>query len=254
MGTVLLLIDNSNIFISGKEKYGDPSARFSYSNFEKICAGNDTIVKKIIAGSTPPSNDRFWTQMEEKDYVLCKRKRVSAGAGHTKEKGVDLELALEGMIAIGELKPSRVVLLTGDADFIPIADIRDKIRAKEGDSFTLDVWAFSNSMSPELAKVSDRDFKIDDYQESLVYFQGEDGRTEGFKEHYARIEEEKAAEREERLKAEQKKVEEEKAEEEKKPIEWYKKVGLAVAAVVGGAVVLVGSAVLAALVDAEIDI
>ncbi len=74
MGTVLLLIDNSNIFISGKEKYGDPSARFSYSYFEKICAGNDTIVKKIIAGSTPPSNDRFWTQMEEKDYVLCKRK------------------------------------------------------------------------------------------------------------------------------------------------------------------------------------
>ncbi len=226
MGTVLLLIDNSNIFISGKEKYDDSSARFSYTKFEKICAGNDTIIGKIIAGSTPPKNDRFWTQMKEQGYEVCTYERVPTGNGHAKEKGVDTVLVTKGTRAIEKLKPSRVVLLTGDADFIPIAGIRDDIKAEGGDSFILDVWAFSNSMSQELVRVSDRDFTIDKHQETLVYFQGQDGRIEGFNEHYARIGEEKAAaERERRLKEEQKK-EEEKAKEEKKPMKWYEIAGL----------------------------
>ena len=224
MGTVVLLIDNSNIFISGKEKYGDMSARFSYSEFEKICAGDDAIVEKLIAGSTPPSNDRFWTRMEKNGYKVHTYERVSAGYGHTKEKGVDTVLAMKGTRAIEKLKPSRVVLLTGDADFIPIAGIRDDIRDEEGDSFILDVWAFSNSMSPELERVSDRVFKIDDHQEKLIYFQGQDGRTEGFNEHYARIAEEKAAaERETEIKTEQIKIEEDKAATEKNPISWFEK-------------------------------
>lgn len=237
MGTVLLLIDNSNIFISGKEKYGDSSARFSYTKFEKIiCAENDTIVGKIIAGSTPPRNDRFWTQMKELGYEVCTYERVPAGYGHSKEKGVDTVLVTKGARAIEKLKPSRVVLLTGDADFIPIAGIRDDIKAEGGDSFILEVWAFSNSMSPKLKEVSDSAPKIDDYQETLVYFQGQDGRIEGFNEHYARIEEEKAA-------AERKiRFEEEQKEEEKKPMKWYEKAGL-----VACGVLVVGLAVFGAI-------
>lgn len=231
MGTVVLLIDNSNIFISGIEKYGDISARFSYSEFEKICAGDDAIVEKHIAGSTPPSNDRFWTRMEKKGYKVHTYERVPAGYGHAREKGVDMILGTQGTRAIEKYKPSRVVLLTGDGDFIPIAKLRDDIRAEEGNSFILDVWAFSNSMSPELERVSDNVFKIDDFQERLIYFQSQDNRIETFDEHYARIAEEKAVvereaeEREAALKAEQKKREEEKAAE-KKPMSWIGKVAL----------------------------
>lgn len=204
MGTVVLLIDNSNIFISGKEKYGDMNARFSYSEFEKICAGDDAIVEKHIAGSTPPSNDKFWTRMGKRGYKVHTYERVSAGYGHTREKGVDMILGMQGTRAIEKCKPDRVVLLTGDADFIPIANLRDEIRAENGDSFILDVWAFSDSLSPELKRVSDHVFKIDDFQERLIYFERQDGCCESFNEHYARIEEEKEA----ALRAEQKRMEE----------------------------------------------
>ena len=217
MGTVVLLIDNSNIFVSGKEKYGDASARFSYSEFEKICAQNDAIVEKHIAGSTPPSNDKFWTRMEENGYKVHTYERVPAGYGHKKEKGVDMILGMQGTRAIERLKPSRVVLLTGDGDFVPIAKLRDDIRTENGDSFILDVWAFSNSMSPELERVSDHVFKIDDFQEKLIYFQSQDNRVESFNEHYTRIAEEKAA-------------------AEKKSMSWFEKVawgGVAAVAVLG---------------------
>lgn len=250
MGTVILLIDNSNIFISGKEKYGDMSARFSYSEFEKICARDDDIVEKHIAGSTPPSNDRFWTRMEKDGYKVHTYERVPAGYGHAREKGVDMILGTQGTRAIVKLRPSRVVLLTGDADFIPIAKLRDDIRTEEGYSFILDVWAFSNSMSPELEKVSDNVFKIDDFQERLIYFQSQDGRVEAFNAHYARIEEEKTvAEREAALEAEQKKVEEEqkkieeeKAAPEKESMHWFKKVALG-----GAAILVLGLGALAAI-------
>lgn len=195
MGTVVLLIDNSNIFISGKDKYDDWSARFSYSEFEKICAGDDTIVEKHIAGSTPPSNDRFWTRMERKGYKVHTYERVSAGYGHTKEKGVDMILGMQGTRAIEKCKPDRVVLLTGDGDFVPIANLRDEIRAENGDSFILDVWAFSDALSPELKRVSDHVFHIEDFEEKLIYFQSREDCAESFSEHYARIEKEEAARR-----------------------------------------------------------
>ncbi len=249
MGTVLLLIDNSNIFISGREKYGDASARFSYSEFEKICEGDDTIVEKHIAGSTPPSSDKFWTRMKNDGYKVHTYERVSAGYGHTKEKGVDMILGLQGTRAIEKFKPDRVVLLTGDADFIPIANLRDEIRAEKGDSFILHVWAFSNSMSPELERVSDKVFKIDDYQEDLIFFQDKDNHTELFNEHYTRIAEEKEAEKRAALYAEQKKIEEERAAAEEKSTSWS--VGGVIAAV-GGLLAVVGLGVLKLILEDDL--
>lgn len=206
MGRVVLLIDNSNIFISGIKKY-DMSARFSYSEFEKICAEEDEIVEKYIVGSTPPRNDKFWTRMKNKGYKVHTYERVPAGHGRTREKGVDGNLIMKATRAIEKIKPDRVVLLTGDGDFIPIADLRDEIRAENGDSFILDVWAFSDPLSPKLKRVSDRVFEIEDYKERLIYFERQDGDCGLFDKHNARIKEE-TAEKEAALKAKQKRIEE----------------------------------------------
>lgn len=273
MGTVVLLIDNSNIFISGKDKYDDWSARFSYSEFEKICAGDDTIVEKHIAGSTPPSNDRFWTRMERKGYKVHTYKRVSAGYGHTKEKGVDMILGMQGTRAIEKCKPDRVVLLTGDGDFVPIANLRDEIGAENGDSFILDVWAFSDALSPELKRVSDHVFHIEDFEEKLIYFQSREDCVESFNEHYARIEKEEAARRvalKEKLAAAEERaareaaldepdgrIEEEKADEieeekvtsEKQPMGFLEKVGWCL-----GGVAVLGLIAIGAYYTGDVDI
>lgn len=187
MGKILILVDNSNVFISGKEVYDDETVRFSYSAFERICAGEDDIIEKHLAGSVPPSSDAFWRKMENAGYHVHTYERQSAGYGRTKEKGVDMILGLRGVLAIYRLKPDRVVLLSGDCDFMPLAKLRDDMK-EEGSTFTLDVWSFEDSLSSELSKVADRTFYIDDYEDKLIYFQSADGHTESFTEHADRIE------------------------------------------------------------------
>lgn len=201
MGKILILVDNSNVFISGKEVYDDETVRFSYSAFERICAGEDDIIEKHLAGSVPPSSDAFWRKMENAGYHVHTYERQSAGYGRTKEKGVDMILGLRGVLAIYRLKPDRVVLLSGDCDFMPLAKLRDDMK-EEGSTFTLDVWSFEDSLSSELSKVADRTFYIDDYEDKLIYFQSADGHTESFTEHADRIEKEKA-EAEARVRAEE---------------------------------------------------
>ncbi len=205
MGKILILVDNSNVFISGKEVYDDETVRFSYSAFERICAGEDDIIEKHLAGSVPPSSDAFWRKMENAGYHVHTYERQSAGYGRTKEKGVDMILGLRGVMAIYRLKPDRVVLLSGDCDFMPLAKLRDDMK-EEGSTFTLDVWSFEDSLSSELSKVADRTFYIDDYEDKLIYFQSADGHTESFTEHADRIEKEKA-EAEARMRAEKEKRE-----------------------------------------------
>lgn len=205
MGKILILVDNSNVFISGKEVYDDETVRFSYSTFERICAGEDDIIEKHLAGSVPPSSDAFWRKMENAGYHVHTYERQSAGYGRTKEKGVDMILGLRGVLAIYRLKPDRVVLLSGDCDFMPLAKLRDDMK-EEGSTFTLDVWSFEDSLSSELSKVADRTFYIDDYEDKLIYFQSADGHTESFTEHADRIEKEKA-EAEARMRAEKEKRE-----------------------------------------------
>ena len=205
MGKILILVDNSNVFISGKEVYDDETVRFSYSAFERICAGEDDIIEKHLAGSVPPSSDAFWRKMENAGYHVHTYERQSAGYGRTKEKGVDMILGLQGGLAICRLKPDRVVLLSGDCDFMPLAKLRDDMK-EEGSTFTLDVWSFEDSLSSELSKVADRTFYIDDYKDKLIYFQSADGHTESFTEHADRIEKEKA-EAKARMRAEKEKRE-----------------------------------------------
>lgn len=69
MGKILILVDNSNVFISGKEVYDDETVRFSYSAFERICAGEDDIIEKHLAGSVPPSSDAFGVKWKMRDIM-----------------------------------------------------------------------------------------------------------------------------------------------------------------------------------------
>lgn len=96
MGKILILVDNSNVFISGKEVYDDETVRFSYSAFERICTGEDDIIEKHLASSVPPSSDAFWRKMENAGYHVHTYERQSAGYKRTKGKGVDMILGLQG--------------------------------------------------------------------------------------------------------------------------------------------------------------
>lgn len=174
MGTAILLVDDSNIFISLKNACGNSAVRFNFRAFEAICAKEDDIVEKHIAGSTPPISNTFWSHMENMGYVVHTFKRKVFSDGHSHEKCVDVILATECVHAIDRLKPDRVILLTGDGDFTNIASIRNRMQLEQGKAFTLDVWAFRHSLSSELKRVADNTFLIDDFQEKLVYLPKQD--------------------------------------------------------------------------------
>lgn len=114
----LLLVDNSNIFIGLKNRYGNnQSVRFNYGNFLKLIKSN--CLKKIIVGSIPPKEDSFWKAMELKGFDVYTYERTRSG-----EKGVDSKIIVEGVDFINKYggKNTTIYLMSGDLDMKPLIE------------------------------------------------------------------------------------------------------------------------------------
>ncbi len=189
---VIIFVDNSNIFIGGKNKHGK-DARFAYEKFVKTVCGGDTLTKKWIFGSAPPGRDSFWDYMKDHGWEVTVFDRLS-GRG---EKQVDTSIVAEGVDLIARsIRPGRLVFLSGDKDFLPLIN-----KAKQY-KWSVELWAYEQDMSQELPVACDSVNYLDEHTEFL-YFSKEDGSTETYDERQMRI----AVEREEREKlwAEQRK-------------------------------------------------
>jgi hypothetical protein len=189
---VIIFVDNSNIFIGGKNKYGK-EARFDYEKFVKTVRRGDTLTKKWIFGSTPPSGDSLW------NYMKCHGWEVTAfdrpfGRG---EKQVDTSIVAEGVDLIARsITSGRLVFLSGDKDFLPLIN-----KAKQY-KWSVELWAYEQDMSQELAVACDSVNYLDEHTEFL-FFSKEDGSTETYDERQNRIAVE--CEEREKLLAEQRK-------------------------------------------------
>lgn len=182
---VIIFVDNSNIFIGGKNKHGK-EARFSYEKFVKTVCRGDTLTKKWIFGSTPPYRDSFWDYMKGHGWEVTAFER-SFGRG---EKQVDTSIVAEGVDLIARSNTSgRLVFLSGDKDFLPLIS-----KAKQY-KWSVELWAYEQDMSQELSVSCDSVNYLDEHTEFL-FFSKEDGSTETYEERQIRI----AVEREEREK------------------------------------------------------
>lgn len=226
MSKILLVVDNSNIHVTAKEKHGQ-DARFSYEKFEKEFYSKDSFVAKQITGSTPPSTDAFWGYMERNGYKVITYERKRDLFGKSKEKGVDTAIGIRATEAIIDLEPEILVLFSGDLDMKPLVEI-----AKER-SCIIHLWSFRESSSSDLEKECDKIFYIDEYESILIYFQNRQGHIESYAEHNERIANEKRIAQEEWMK---RKEDEERDNNERFPT-WGKVV------LGGGAVVAVGLAI-----------
>jgi len=158
MRKILLAVDNSNIYVPTKEIFGH-DARFSYANFEKKTYSLDTFVVKLLTGSTPPSNDAFWSRMEQNGYevVTYEQKQVfSEGRLRKKEKSADTDLCVRATEAIIDHKPDVLVLCSGDLDMLPLVKMAKKY------SCVVHLWTFRKSSASDLEKECDKVFYIDD--------------------------------------------------------------------------------------------
>jgi hypothetical protein len=182
---VIIFVDNSNIFIGGKNKHGK-DARFSYEKFVKTVCGSDTLTKKWIFGSTPPRRDSFWDYMKDHGWEVTAFDRPF-GRG---EKQVDTSIVAEGVDLIARsITSGRLVFLSGDKDFLPLIN-----KAKQY-KWSVELWAYEQDISQELSVACDSVNYLDKHTEFL-FFSREDGSTETYDERQMRI----AVEREEREK------------------------------------------------------
>ena len=176
MRKILLAVDNSNIIVPTFKSFGI-EARFGYTNFEKKFHANDVFVEKLMTGSTPPSTDAFWEKMRGEGYNVITYERKKISNGRTTEKVVDTDIVARTTEAIINLKPDILVLLGGDKDMIPLAQMGKKYLC------SISMWSYRSSSSGDLEKLCNAVYYIDDYVEDLIFFQNEQGRTESFSEY-----------------------------------------------------------------------
>lgn len=118
--SVLLFIDNSNVFISGKavaDREDGLGARHDYRlEFEHLLTlalANRPLLKAFVVGSIPPEEKAIWERLEQATGVkpeLYERGSVSGG-----EQGLDQCLQVHMLRAISDYpEPQIAVLMTGD--------------------------------------------------------------------------------------------------------------------------------------------
>ena len=120
MQGVLLFIDNSNIYISGKDladqKDGPGSRgkfRMEFAHLVQLALAGRKLLGAYVVGSIPPEDKAVWDSLEKSTGIkpeLFERGGVSGG-----EQGLDQCLQVHMLRAINDYKdPQIVVLMTGD--------------------------------------------------------------------------------------------------------------------------------------------
>lgn len=178
MAGCLIIVDNSNVFIEGakfaakKKGVGksdldtrdpqDPSWRVSFDKLLSEVAEGQDIIKAILVGSRPPSNDMVWEMAKNQGFTVTVHDRNSAG----KEKAVDTELVAQGTEIVCTEPPGILKLLSGDRDFLPLINIATR------KGWETEMWAFSSAFSTYgvMAQTVMRSKPLDGYFEKISHY------------------------------------------------------------------------------------
>lgn len=149
MEECVVIVDNSNIWIEGM-KYSanvkgmvsvdgkepcDFAWRIDFGKLLNKVAEGKTIRKAFLVGSRPPKNDSLWNTAKRRGFEVVVHDRNS----ENKEKAVDTELVAQGVALICTTPPAVLKVLSGDADFIPLINIADKM------GWETEMWAFASA-------------------------------------------------------------------------------------------------------------
>lgn len=117
---VLLFIDNSNIFISGKDvaELRDGAAarygfRLHFPHLLELALAGRPLRRAYVVGSIPPEERSVWDRLEHATGV--RPELYERGSESGKEQGLDQCLQVNMLRAISDYdEPQIVILLTGD--------------------------------------------------------------------------------------------------------------------------------------------
>lgn len=177
-----LYLDNSNVFIEGQKvsavrkklatnindaarrKVVDHAYRLDFGKLIEITCGYKASVEAKLYGSRPPQQDTVWKMAEEQGFKL----NIFDRSYYGKEKQVDTTIVMnmtEDVLTRLDPKNDRIVLVAGDADFIPIV----KRAIEKGFHVKVAYWSHA---SGDLKKSASEFHLLDPHLNDLSYRRG----------------------------------------------------------------------------------
>ena len=186
MRKCVVLVDNSNLFIGGRqlsaERKGmqrkgdlppiDPDWRMDYDHLLARLADDRPVHTALMVGSQREHQEGPWNAARHSGWEVVVHERSDNG-----EKCVDTELVARGAEIIGMAdQPMVLVIGSGDRDFVPLVDVAHR------HEWEVEMCAFSNSFDSEgeLAKTVDRVRPLDDFLGEIGFrhsHHGEEGES-----------------------------------------------------------------------------
>lgn len=138
-----IYLDNSNVFIEGQKvsavrkglardinhaankKIKDHTYRLDFGKLIQITCGYDSLINQAkLYGSRPPAQDTVWEMAKQKGFTTA----IFDRSRYNKEKQVDTSIVVHMMEDIFALEPGTnvIVLVAGDADFVPVVNAAKK--------------------------------------------------------------------------------------------------------------------------------
>ena len=163
-----VFVDNSNVLIEGRRfserkrkgrerlsQYKDDAYEIDWGKFLYVLKEQDSrglAEVPILYGSRPPDEDSVWNRIREDGFDV----KVFDRNIRNKEKGIDVEMAMDIAERIHTTAPPRImVVAAGDADYVPAVE-----RAKSK-GWSVEVWFWSNA-AWELKKAASRYCPLDE--------------------------------------------------------------------------------------------
>jgi len=182
MAGVLLFIDNSNIYISGKdvtEREEGPGNRnkfrMEFAHLVELALAKRSLLGAYVVGSIPPEDKAVWDSLERSTGI--KPELFERGSDSGGEQGLDQCLQVHMLRAINDFKePQVVVLMTGDGagyeDGVGFhADLERMYEAGWG----IEVLSWEHSCNKNLKKWAGQSgvfIPLDSYYKSIGFVKG----------------------------------------------------------------------------------
>lgn len=176
---VLLFIDNSNIFIAGKDisehKDGHGSRhnfRMEFDHLLELALAGRPLLKAFVVGSIPPEEKAIWDRLEQATGVkpeLYERGSVTGG-----EQGLDQCLQVHMLRAISDHRdPQIAILMTGDgAGYDDGVGFHADLERMHAAGWGIEVMSWEDSCKKTLKRWADANgtfIALDNYYHSITF-------------------------------------------------------------------------------------
>lgn len=128
----IVLIDGSNFYFKLKDLHLHDQTKFDFSSFAKMLVGTDQIIQTCyyVGAVRTDGTKRIQTMFNKQRKLLAHLKRLGIyyslgyllkSDGNFKEKGVDVRMAVDILVATYENLVDHIILICSDTDLLPAA-------------------------------------------------------------------------------------------------------------------------------------